>query len=85
MGYLLLATISAAGLVESVACHRAGWMGIDPPWGKSAFALHVGIFAVWIPLVILANRTMPEGARGNADHRADLHRPLLLRYCPRKG
>lgn len=68
MTYSLLAVASAAGLLASAACHLAGWLWIDPPWGKSVFALHVGIFAVWIPLVINANRTMPKGNGGNLDH-----------------
>jgi hypothetical protein len=67
MVYAILALVSAAGLLASVACHLVGWLGIDPPAGKAAFALHVGIFVVWIPLVINANRTMPKGAGGNLD------------------
>lgn len=31
-------------------------------------ALHVGIFLVWIPLVIMANRTKPTRGRGNMEH-----------------
>jgi hypothetical protein len=68
MGYRLLAAISFLGLFASVGCHLAGWLGDDPPGGKAAFALHAGIFAVWVPLVVCANRTMPPGAGGNLDH-----------------
>ena len=68
MGYLLLAMIAAAGLLASIACHLMGWLHVEPPWGKSVFVLHVGIFVVWIPLVVFANRTMPKPGRGNFEH-----------------
>jgi len=68
MGYLLLAMIAAAGFVASLACHLMGWLHIEPPLGKSVFLLHIGIFIVWIPLVVFANRTMPKPGRGNFGH-----------------
>ncbi len=68
MGYTILAAVSLAGLLASVGCHLAGWLGADPPWGQALFVLHVGIFPLWFPLVFFANRTMPKGARGNLDH-----------------
>ncbi|HEX4350517.1 MAG TPA: hypothetical protein VH251_09020 [Verrucomicrobiae bacterium] len=70
MGYLILAAIAAIGFVASVACHLMGWLHIQPPGGQWAFLLHVGIFVVWIPLVISANRTMPKPnqGRGNLEH-----------------
>ena len=70
MGYLFLIVFAAVGLAASVGCHALGWLGIDPPGGKAVFALHVGVFVVWIPLVVLANRTMPTGGErdGNLNH-----------------
>ena len=68
MTYRGLAIIAAIGLVASVACHIMGWLQIEPPWGKSVFFLHIGIFVVWIPLVLSANRTMPKSGRNNVDH-----------------
>src|SRR4051812_45576744 len=68
MGYLLLATVAAVGFLASVACHIMGWLQMEPPWGKSVFVLHVGIFVLWFPLVLLANRTMPKPGRGNFEH-----------------
>jgi hypothetical protein len=80
MGYLLLAMISVAGLLASIACHILSWLQVEPPWGKSVFLLHVGIFVVWIPLVIFANRTMPKPGRNNMDHLlAEL--PKWVRVC----
>jgi len=68
LGCRLLATFAACGLVASMGCHLMGWLHIEPPWGKSVFLLHLGIFVVWVPLVFLANRTMPKPGRGNMDH-----------------
>jgi len=68
MGFIFLAVVAAAGLFASVACHLMSWLLIEPPWGQSVFLLHIGIFIVWIPLVIFANRTMPKRGRGNLEH-----------------
>src|SRR5882672_5432029 len=68
MGYLFLAVVAAMGLLASIACHLMGWLHVEPPWGKSVFLLHIGIFVVWIPLVLFANRTMPKPGRGNLEH-----------------
>ena len=65
MGYLFLALIAAVGFAASVTCHLMGWLQLELPWGKSVFLLHAGIFVVWLPLVIFANRTMPTKSRRN--------------------
>ncbi|MEO2091992.1 MAG: hypothetical protein ABGY75_21265 [Gemmataceae bacterium] len=78
MGYLFLIVFAAVGLAASVVCHALGWLGVEPPGGKAAVGLHVGIFVVWIPLCLLANRTIPKGkeaTEGNMNHlAADLPR-----------
>ena len=68
MAYLIMAFLAGAGFLASLGCHIIGLLQIEPPWGKSVFILHVGIFVVWIPLVFSANRTMPKRNRGNFDH-----------------
>ena len=68
MIYLVLAWIAALGFIASVVCHVMGWLQVEPAWGKSVFVLHIGILVLWIPLVILANRTMPAGSRSNMAH-----------------
>lgn len=68
MGYLLLATIAAVGFFASITCHLMGWLGVEPPWGKSVFLLHIGWILLWFPLVTFANRTMPPPGRGNIEH-----------------
>lgn len=67
-GYLFLAIVSGSGFVASVGCHVLGWLQLDPPWGKSVFMLHLGIFVVWIPFVIFTNSTMPKQADSNIEH-----------------
>jgi hypothetical protein len=67
-GYLTLAALASAGLLASLVCHVMSWLQMEPPWGRSVFILHAGIFVVWIPLVIFANRTMPRPRRANLDH-----------------
>jgi hypothetical protein len=64
MRYRLLALLAGAGLLASMACHLMAWLKITPPLGKAVFMLHVGIFAVWFPLIILGNRMAPKGSRG---------------------
>jgi hypothetical protein len=66
--YRASASIAAVGFVASVACHLLGWLCIEPAGGKSVFVLHVGILVLWIPLVMMANRTKPKHRRGNVDH-----------------
>ena len=68
MGYLLLAALATVGFLASLVCHILGWLNISPPGGKSVFVLHVGFLVLWFPLVLLANKTMPEGAKGNVEH-----------------
>lgn len=68
MAYLLLAFIAAIGFIASAACHLMGWLHTEPPWGRSVFVLHIGILALWFPLVLFANRTMPKDAKNNLEH-----------------
>ena len=49
-----LMALSAAGLVLSAVIHLAAWVGMQPP--SLAWALHVGIFVVWIPAVFVSQR-----------------------------
>lgn len=67
MGYFLLSGIAVLGLIASAACHVMGWLHLEPPLGKVVFILHIGIFPLWFPLVILANRASAGSKRGNFD------------------
>jgi hypothetical protein len=50
--------LAAAGLVLSLAAHLMALAGIPIPGGKTVFALHIGVFVVWIPAVIVSIRVM---------------------------
>jgi hypothetical protein len=64
-----LAALSGVGLGLSLIVHVAAWVHYIFPIGKWVFALHLGIFVVFVPLVISANRTTPTpGKRDNLEH-----------------
>jgi hypothetical protein len=69
------ALLSGFGLVLSVISHFAALLGEEGPLGRYTPALHIGIFVVWLPAVLVASRL----AR-NAPQR-DIWR-VLLRGCP---
>jgi hypothetical protein len=49
-----LAILAALGFAISLFVHLAAWAGIAPP--KAAWALHIGIFVVWLPTVLVSQR-----------------------------
>jgi hypothetical protein len=67
--------IAAAGLAASVIVHVSSLLGLPQPFGHAAWALHVGIFVVWIPAVIVAQK-LSKGAK-----QADFWK-AVLRGCP---
>jgi hypothetical protein len=56
-------TIAAVGLVLSVAAHCMSLAGIEIPGGGLVWTLHVGIFVVWIPVVLVSLRTSRQSNR----------------------
>jgi len=72
----LFVGIAAAGLVLSLTVHVGALAGLPNPFGKAAWSLHLGIFIVWIPAVIVSQR-MAKGAA-----RQDMWR-MALRGCPK--
>ena len=48
--------LAVVGFVLSVIVHGLSLFGVVPPGGDMAFVLHVGIFIIWIPAVILNQR-----------------------------
>lgn len=48
--------LSVIGLVLSLISHTAAVFGLPQPLGRAAMGLHLGIFVVWIPAVIVFNR-----------------------------
>ena len=53
MPFLVLAVI---GLILSLVSHTAAVLGQPQPLGPAAWGLHIGIFVVWLPAVIVSNR-----------------------------
>jgi hypothetical protein len=51
--FMLLATF---GFALSVVAHLAGLAGVAIPGGGQVWALHVGIFVVWLPTVLVGKR-----------------------------
>jgi hypothetical protein len=45
-----------AGFIASLIAHIAGYMGIEKPLGFNPWPLHMGIFIVWLPAVLMAQR-----------------------------
>ena len=70
--FLLLAVL---GLILSIVSHVAAIAGAPQPLGEEAWALHIGIFVVWIPAVIVANRLSRDVKQ------KDLWK-AVLRGCP---
>jgi hypothetical protein len=67
--------IAAVGFVSSAAAHIASLAGVQPPGGGLVWSLHIGIFVVWIPTVLVATRIT-----GGTD-RKDFWK-LVLSGCP---
>lgn len=56
----LLMYLALAGFVASLVAHVAGYMGIERPFGFNPWPLHVGLFIVWGPVVMVAQRLSKE-------------------------
>lgn len=70
--------LSATGFLLSVVAHVASLLGVTVPGGKLVWALHIGIFVVWVPAILIANH------RGNPKRElyTKLSRwPRWLRYA----
>ena len=73
---LLFIALAALGLILSIAAHIAAIAGWPIPFGKSVWALHIGIFVVWLPTVLVAHR-LTRGA-----NRKDFWKIALV-GCPK--
>ena len=56
--------LAALGFILSVAAHIRAVAGLPIPGGKAVWALHIGIFIVWFPTVLVAYR-LTRGASRN--------------------
>lgn len=67
--------IAAAGFVASAIVHVSSLLGLSQPFGHFAWGLHIGIFVVWLPAVLVAQR-LSKGAKQTDFWKA------VLRGCP---
>ena len=67
--------LSVCGLVLSLVVHVSALLGIDLGLGQKVFGLHIGIFLVWIPTVLVANNLSKDCRR------SDFWK-VALRGCP---
>ena len=51
---------SALGLLLSMVVHLCAWLSIPSPLGRYTWLLHVGIFLVWFPTVLVSQRLTRE-------------------------
>jgi hypothetical protein len=49
--------LSAIGLALSVVAHLTALAGVELPGGQLVWSLHMGIFVVWVPTVLVSIRT----------------------------
>jgi hypothetical protein len=62
-GLYALAMLTTAGFVVSLLVHGAAWAGVAPP--QAAWALHIGIFVVWLPTVLVSQRLTRDFKQGD--------------------
>ena len=52
--------LAALGLILSVIVHVLSLLGIQSPLGEKSWSLHIGIFIVWLPTVLVANKLVKD-------------------------
>jgi hypothetical protein len=70
-----LIALAALGFLASLTVHLSSLAGIANPFGDAAWALHGGVFVVWLPTVLLAQRLTKHATRLN-------FWKVILRGCP---
>ena len=55
--------LSVIGLELSLVSHTFALLGLPQPLGATAWGLHVGIFVVWVPAVIVSSRLVGDFKR----------------------
>ena len=76
---LPLMAYAALGLLLSLVVHVLSFVGIQAGGTGLFFALHVGIFPLWLPVMLLANK-MSGGARRNFWKAALSGCPVWMKY-----
>src|SRR5215510_3502846 len=68
--------LAAFGLGLSVYAHVMALLHLPTPWGEAVWLLHGGIFVVWFPAVLIAQRLVRNSSQ------KDFWKVALL-GCPR--
>jgi hypothetical protein len=68
--------LAAMGFLLSVSAHILSLLGIQVPGGNAVMGLHIGIFAVWLPAVLVSRPVAKFGNRWGS-------LKILLGGCPR--
>jgi hypothetical protein len=67
--------LAIAGFCASVLVHVLAILGLPSPFGSGTWLLHVGIFVIWIPTVLVAQRLTKNAKQ------SELWK-VMLRGCP---
>lgn len=70
-----LIALAALGLLASLTVHVSSLAGLTNPLGSAAWVLHGGVFVVWLPTVMVAQRVMKHATQAN-------FWKVILRGCP---
>ena len=54
---------AAIGMIFSLIAHGCALLGLPQPLGDAAWGLHIGIFVVWLPAVLVSNRLVRDFKR----------------------
>lgn len=68
--------IALFGFIVSLIAHLAGYAGIGHPLGLDPWPLHVGIFIVWLPAVLAAQKLSKDFPKKE-------QLKAILRGCPK--
>lgn len=52
--------LAGLGLILSLIVHVSALLGMQSPFGEISWGLHMGIFIVWIPTVIVASKLVKD-------------------------
>ena len=52
--------LAALGLALSVMVHMFSLLSVPSPLEETSWVLHIGIFVVWVPTILVANRLVKD-------------------------
>lgn len=78
---LPLMVLAALGFVLSLIVHVMALAGYVPPGGEAVFAMHFGVFIVWLPTVLLSLRLNHTLKSRHSWKRSLAGSPRWMRYA----